>query len=359
MAPLVPDTDAPLPADSIPDDHEFVCLTLGPSVFGAPDDRPPFPLDTARIHFRSPVAVGAHWPRLIGTVSLDKLYRTRLAFVASDSNSRRTGSETAGEAIARFEHRAYTALRAILIQGNPFENSVSGLEIRRVFDAGRFREESALMRPRTSHPWEEILSIDDRILQTALSLSRSLHRVFVGPDDFARLRRGLDHWDQATMEHRLDLRLHALVRALEALFAPVRGRTQREFVDRCKVVVYAHRADRLLNEIYELRSQVEHSNDWRLAFQGTRPSFTDDAAELLAIFRVLQVELIARRAYQRVLLDPAFMDCFRTDQSIHALWASRHRADLWGAPMNLESTVRSVFDHHKTEVLQQVLRLER
>ena len=112
MAPLVPDTDAPLPTDSIPDDHEFVCLTLGPSVFGAPDDRPPFRLDTARIHFRSPVAVGDHWPRLIGTVSLDKLYRTRLAFVASDSNGRRTGSETAGEAIARFEHRAYTALRA-------------------------------------------------------------------------------------------------------------------------------------------------------------------------------------------------------------------------------------------------------
>jgi hypothetical protein len=124
-------------------------------------------------------------------------------------------------------------------------------------------------------------------------------------------------------------------------------------------VVKAHCADRLLNEIYELRSQVEHSNDWRLAFQGTRPSITDDAAELLAIFRVLQVELIARRAYQRVLLNPAFLDCFRTDELIRAFWASRHRADLWGPPMNLESTVRSVFDHHKTEVLHQVLRLDR
>ena len=107
--------------------------------------------------------------------------------------------------------------------------------------------------------------------------------------------------------------------------------------------------------IFAVRSSIRTTG---AAFEG-RDIVRSDAAELLAIFRVLQVELIARRAYQRVLLDPAFMDCFRTDESIHAVWASRHRADLWGAPMNLESTVRNVFDHHKTEVLQQVLRLER
>jgi hypothetical protein len=42
----------------------------------------------------------------------------------------------------------------------------------------------------------------------------------------APLQPDLDHWDQAMMEHRVDLRLHALVRAIEALIAPDRGRTQ-------------------------------------------------------------------------------------------------------------------------------------
>ena len=270
----------------------------------------------------------------------------------------RPGERLANGDVAAFEHRVYNALRALLIQGNPFENYVAGVEIRRVFDAGRFREEVALMRPRTSHPWEGILSISDHVLETADSVARSLDRIFAQPNEFDRLQRGLDHWDQATMEHRADLRLHALVRAIEALIAPDRGRTQGQFVERCKAIANAPYTDLLLNEIYELRSQVEHSNDWRLAFQRTRPSLTADDAELLATLRALQVELIARRAYLRVLLDFALLESLRTDELIKRFWASPDRARIWGDPMNLESEVEKFFDPHKTEIFERATRTE-
>jgi hypothetical protein len=357
--PILDSDPPPVTAEAIPDDHEFVCLTLGPYVFGAPENHPAYRLHNAAIYFKSPVAVGDHWPKLLGSVSLDKFYKTRLAFVASDVYKTGAMSEGISRTVPALENRAYTALRALLIQGNPFEIHVAGLEIRRVFDAGRFREEAAMMRPRISHPWERIFSIDDHALETADRVERSLDKIFARPDEFSRLQRGLDHWDLATMEHRLDLRLHALVRAIEALIAPERGRTQGQFIDRCKVLVKAPYSDRLLTEIYELRSQVEHSNDWRLAFQQTRPSLSGEDAEQLATLRALQVELMARRAYLRVLLDPAFLKTFQTDELIRRFWASPDRVQIWRDPMNLESEVKSFFDPHKRETFEQVMRVDR
>lgn len=347
-------------AEAIPDDHEFVCLTLGPTVFGAPENRRAYRLHNAVVHFRSPVAIGEHWRELLGSFSLDKLYRTRLALVASEAHMPRTESRgvVIGSVVAALEKPAYNALRALLIQGNPFELHVAGLQIRRVFDAGRFREEAALMRPRTAHPWERILLIDDHVLETAGIVALALDKIFARAEEFARLQRGLDHWDQATMERRLDLRLHALVRAIEALFAPERGRTQRQFVDRCKVIVKAPHADRLLNEIYELRSQVEHSNDWRQAFQDTRPSTLAEDAELLATLRAFQIELITRRAYLRVLLDATILESFRTDELIQRFWLSRDRVRIWGKPMNLESEVKKSFDPHKAGIFDQVRKID-
>lgn len=199
-----------LSTETIPDDHEFVCLTLGPSVFGATEGRPAHRLHNASIYFKSPVALGDHWRERLGTVTFDKLQNTRLAVAASEAYEDGTARASISETVAAYEDRAYNALRTLLIQGSPFESHVAGLEIRRVFDAGRFREEAAFMRPRTSHPWEAISSIDDSALATAATVARFLEKIFARPDEFSRLQRGLDHWDLATMEHRVDLRLHAL-----------------------------------------------------------------------------------------------------------------------------------------------------
>jgi hypothetical protein len=122
--------------------------------------------------------------------------------------------------------------------------------------------------------------------------------------------------------------------------------------------VQAPYADQTLNEIYELRSQVEHSNDWRLAFQPTRPSLSDENAELLAMLRALQVEQIARCAYLRVLLDPTFLESFRTDELIRGFWASRDRARMWKDPINLESEIHRVFDPHKAEIFEKVTKID-
>lgn len=85
----------------------------------------------------------------------------------------------------------------------------------------------------------------------------------------------------------------------------------------------------------------------------------EEHTELLATFRVLQVELIARHAYQRVLLDSSVLDHFRIDESIRAFWSSSDRAESWGIPIDLESAVNSGFDHHKIEILGHVIAIDR
>ena len=120
--------------------------------------------------------------------------------------------------------------------------------------------------------------------------------------------------------------------------ATEKGRTQGQFVDRCKVFAMIPQADRVLNEIYELRSQVEHSNDWRSALQELRPSLTDKEAEALALLRCYQAELIVRAAYLRILLDADLLKRFTSVEAIREFWHDiKGRTLLWGAPMNLST----------------------
>ena len=156
------------------------------------------------------------------------------------------------------------------------------------------------------------------------------------------------------MEQRIDLRLHALVPALEALMAAEKGNTQGQFVDRCKVFAKISKADRVLNEIYELRSQVEHSNDWRAAFQESRPLLSGEEAEALAVLRCYQAELITRAAYLRVLLDPNLLIRFENDPAIREFWRDiPGRTLLWGAAANLLSEEKRCLNVRMKDAFEQ------
>jgi hypothetical protein len=323
----------------VPHDHEFVCLTFGHEVFGAPDGRPARELAGcgAVVHFEPPIAVDSQWKSGLGTFTIDKLEKTRFAIGASAASPTDTSPDAISEFREGLRDHAYMALRGILMQGSPFEAHVAGLEISRTSAVGGMSLSASFMRPRTAHPWERILLIDDSILDTTERATRTLNAIFA-TNSFDRLKRGLDHWDRATMEHRLDLRLHALVPALEALIAPEKGRTKAQFVDRCKVLAKIPQADRVLNEIYELRSAVEHSNDWETALQDARPSLTGEEAVALALLRCYQAELITRATYLRVLLDPNLLKRFASDTAIREVWSdTESRAILRGAPLNLLS----------------------
>src|SRR5216683_7598980 len=71
--------------DAVPLDHEFVCLTFGPTAFGGREGNAPRELTDcgATVHFGPPLAVGEHWRSDLGTFTIAKLENTRLAIVAS------------------------------------------------------------------------------------------------------------------------------------------------------------------------------------------------------------------------------------------------------------------------------------
>ena len=79
----------------VPSDVDFVCLTFGPTVFGAPEGRPAMELTGCgvTIYFKAPVAVDSHWRSDLGTFTINKLENTRFAIVASTAPQTGKSSE--------------------------------------------------------------------------------------------------------------------------------------------------------------------------------------------------------------------------------------------------------------------------
>jgi hypothetical protein len=207
------------------------------------------------------------------------------------------------------------------------------------------------MAPRGKHPWEGILLIDDSVLATADRIATEGMRIFGAADPaYARLKRGLDAWDKATMEGRADARLHDLVRSLEALMSTKSGKTRRQFVQRGQLFVNARKAPLVLGQMYDIRSAYEHGNDWRSAIGQTSETISEEA-EVLATLRSLEAELIARDAYRRVLLNRRLSEGFNTLEANQNFWVNQARRSVWGPPLDVLSEIERVMSiRHKDEL---------
>jgi len=112
-------------------------------------------------------------------------------------------------------------------------------------------------------------------------------------------------------------RLPNLVKSLEALILPETGKTKEQFKERVGCFLKSAQGHiQKLEDIYQLRSRVEHLHDWIDRFPDL--SRDESAQKINHLCRI--AEAIARNVYLKILLEPRFIKVFDNDKSIVSFW---------------------------------------
>ncbi len=179
---------------------------------------------------------------------------------------------------------------------------------------------------------------------------------------YRRLRKGFNVWIRAAQEGEEWIeRLHSFVRATEAILKPTIARqrspqTSRQsktakkrwrevtptFIKRGQTVTgHSNKSERLLRQLYDIRSSVEHIKDVMPAVKKAPGIASEEAFG----FRALQSEILASAIYSRILNSGDLLTAFSTETRVEGFWNrnGRDRQALWGDPIDLEVESRLQF----------------
>jgi hypothetical protein len=152
-------------------------------------------------------------------------------------------------------------------------------------------------------------------LQSAEAVVGGMLTVF-GPSDYKRLRRGITALINGWKMHPATDRLHAFVRALDAVMKLPQGKSRVEFARRLAVFATGSALATTADEIYRLRSFDEHLSEWPAALAHIS---TADQPEFVSR-RAYYAEALAAYVYRVLLSDPVLLAMFRTESDVDAFW---------------------------------------
>jgi hypothetical protein len=199
-------------------------------------------------------------------------------------------------------------------------------------------------------------------LERAATILANLELIFDHAPDplYRRLRKGFKVWIRGTEEaQEWSERLHSFVRATEAMIKPtiivrrrrVRGKNTLRTFGRPISATFKSRgqtftghsksSERLLGQLYETRSSVEHTKDINPTVRQARGIPKEEAFE----FRALQCEILASTVYSRILSSPQLLERFSTERKVEGFWSRNHtrRQVLWGDPIAIDTATRDQF----------------
>jgi hypothetical protein len=179
---------------------------------------------------------------------------------------------------------------------------------------------------------------------------------------YRRLRKGFNVWTRGTQEGEEWIeRLHSFVRATEAILKPTiarkrsaRARKQSKtakkrwrdvtptFIERGQTMIgYSKKNDKLLRQLYDIRSSIEHIKDITPNVKKERGI---DSGETFG-FRALQAEILANTIYSRILSNEALLNAFSTEAKVEGFWNRivPQRQSLWGEAIDLDAEARQSF----------------
>jgi hypothetical protein len=120
-------------------------------------------------------------------------------------------------------------------------------------------------------------------------------------------------------------RIHAFVRALEALIHPRIGKTAHQFAERCSILAAPNErrtaVREVLREAYAMRCDVEHVNDWDQSLA----KYDIEDRENIAFWRTRQMETLVCSSYARIFGSPELQRSFSTDHDIAMFWRKPER----------------------------------
>lgn len=180
--------------------------------------------------------------------------------------------------------------------------------------------------------------INEEWLKEALALRSGSRVIGSAAGDFRRVILGLNVLFSGLRETGQE-RLHQVVRSLEALILPDTGKTKKQFIHRCQTFVTPGApAQQALQEVFDMRSDTEHLQDWNRAVQTYPVAEREDVCWQ----RTRQAERLACFAYSRVLLDATVQAHFRTDDTLEQFWKlpDDQRRAIWGKPLDITKEPR-------------------
>jgi len=220
------------------------------------------------------------------------------------------------------------------------------------------------LTPCTRLPWRKSRKIEASDLERAATILNNLELIYghVPARLYRRLRKGFNVWIRGVEEGEdWNERLHSFVRATEAILKPTiarkrsavarkRSKTAKKqwrdvtptFIDRGQTMIgYSKKSDKLLRQLYDIRSSVEHIKDVLPSVKKERGIHASEAFG----FRALQSEILANTIYARILSDETLLKAFSTETKIEGFWNSLRpkRQALWGDAVDLGVEARQSF----------------
>lgn len=300
-----------------------------------------------------------HWVQWLGSIQADSFRDSSLYITAVSQSHHDTGSQPVHQFL---DNRVRLLHHTLVLLGCGYDEAVlmvGGNTSGGSLHVGPVRSG---LTPCTRPYYRKARRIETADLESAAVILNSLEHIYSHAPNplYKRLRKGFNVWIRGAEESQeLNERLHAFVRASEAVIKPtmvVRKRrvpgknTLRKtirpitatFKSRGQTFIGHSRAsERLLDQLYDIRSSVEHIKDVVPTVRKVRGISVQEAFG----FRALQCEILASTIYSRILSNAGLRDCFSTEQKVEGFWkrAQGKRQALWGDPIDLNAETRNQF----------------
>jgi hypothetical protein len=303
----------------LPDGTKFACLSLKE---GSLADGLSEPLDLLRDRslwalFAPPFEIPQYWQNWLGSLQTRRFSGSNLFLFATLPS---------GASVRERREKVDSLFYAILMHGVPDYQAgllLIGEKRSGTADVQSVRADNQYYRPAKFGPAE----IDGDTLKSAAAAAGGLQTIYREQQNYRRLKQGFEAWVKGVSEEVGIYRLHQFVRAVEAVVKPSTDQVREQFIKRCNL--FAVRSAQVLEELYDLRTCVEHMNDWRDVL--TQYS-SESEQDTIGWKRAYQAELLAGHVYLRILKESKLLENFIDDERIDQFWEE----PSWGEPVDLE-----------------------
>jgi hypothetical protein len=318
-----------------PDNVTFGCRALdGPSLGEAGEIKLS---SSVSLYGRPPLELDATWQRWLGSIQTNQFNQSKFFIVAMLRNP-----AVPINSLERIQEIIHSYHSGLLLHGYAYCSG--GLEV-----LGNVGNPGSLhigpvgpVFPHVPIANRALHSPSIDLLKEAHKTAESLLALYKYPLRFMRLRRSFDAWMRGIQETVPGYRLHNFVRAAEGLANPRRGKATADFVDHCQLFSGRGRRNAaLLEQLYDLRSCMEHVKQWRSELRRVRGLNVRDSL----LFRTLQAELLASAAFVRILGSRRLLRHFAAQATIGRFWTmpESDRAKLWGKPISLSREAERLY----------------
>jgi hypothetical protein len=182
--------------------------------------------------------------------------------------------------------------------------------------------------PSPFRPYPPILPQDVRL---AADLAENLEVLATAPlpDGHWRLFSSLHVYTEARPNTQIIDRLHQYCRCIEGLILPGAGQTKKQFKGRTELFIGPRHHD-MMDEIYDVRSAVEHLHENRYLETFDRPTRLD------LLKKTTIAEHIARTALARIIGQQSLWPHFANTSALAQFWSqpAAERQKIWGDPID-------------------------